>query len=534
MKPTVHQYEDKLLELAYGELPAHEASAVEAHVQGCARCSTALSEIRSVRHSMARLPQVEAPEAGLDSLFAYAEQAARRNAAGPAAAPTFWRRLVAPLAGVAALGVVAVIGWRSQEDLGIPSPGKVAAEAQSERDLRTAPAPAVAQAAPPQAPEPVAAPDPVEAELAAGALAEQKQEAAPGGEKDALAARAKAKQDADRFDDSFDEAFGAGAKNEEARVQQRYGETRPPSDGKRDLGPSMETASKLSKTRRAEPLAEAEAQSADKAAREKAGERGGAEELLANDFSNAGLRGAGVKAKPPARPSAAAPPPPAAAPEAKSEPKPVAPQAVAAAPAPQQAAPAKKSGFGMFQGESSGRVAQTDFDDAPQAVTSGSGGAVQRKSVGVPPAPKGGVAAADSAPARSEATKEQRAASPKEIEQVLASARAARSREDRSQEISFAVRALDAGAAGSQRAEALQRVCEAFDALGREDQADRYCAALLAEFPGTRAAQQIAQRRNQPQLSPRPAARKVDKRAADEASAEKAAEPAKSAPAPAY
>lgn len=524
MKPTVHQYEDKLLELAYGELPAHEASAVEAHVQGCARCSTALSEIRSVRHSMARLPQVEAPEAGLDSLFAYAEQAARRNAAGPAAAPSFWRRLVAPLAGVAALSVVAVIGWRSQEDLGIPSPGKVAAEAQSERDLRTAPAPAVAQAAPPQAAEPVATPDPAEAELAAGALAEQKQKAAPGGEKDALAARAKAKQGADRFDDSFDEAFGAGAKNEEARVQQRYGETRPPSDGKRDLGPSMETASKLSKTRRAEPLAEAEPQSADKAAREKAGDRGGAEELLANDFSNAGLRGAGVQAKPPAKP----------APEAKSEPKPVAPQAVAAAPAPQQAAPAKKSSFGMFQGESSGRVAQTDFDDAPQAVTSGSGGAVQRKSVGVPPSPKGGVAAADSAPARSEATKEQRAASPKEIEQVLASARAARSREDRSQEISFALRALDAGAAGSQRAEALQRLCEAFDALGREDQADRFCAALLAEFPGTRAAQQIAQRRNQPQLSPRPAARKVEKRAADEAPAEKAAEPAKSAPASAY
>ena len=46
MKSAAHQYEGKLLEFAYGELPQHEADAVDAHVRGCARCSQALSEIR--------------------------------------------------------------------------------------------------------------------------------------------------------------------------------------------------------------------------------------------------------------------------------------------------------------------------------------------------------------------------------------------------------------------------------------------------------------------------------------------------------
>ena len=52
MKNAAHQYEDKLLEFAYGELARPEADAVEAHVRGCAKCSQQLSEIKGVRATM--------------------------------------------------------------------------------------------------------------------------------------------------------------------------------------------------------------------------------------------------------------------------------------------------------------------------------------------------------------------------------------------------------------------------------------------------------------------------------------------------
>src|SRR3954465_3858185 len=103
MKPQTHTYEDKLLDFAYGELPPHEAKAVEAHVKGCVKCADALGSIQGVRSAMSVLPEVAAPEAGLDSLLAYAEQAARRSAAGPAPKPAWWRRLTLPLAGALAL-----------------------------------------------------------------------------------------------------------------------------------------------------------------------------------------------------------------------------------------------------------------------------------------------------------------------------------------------------------------------------------------------------------------------------------------------
>src|SRR5438105_7855966 len=116
MKPSTHQYEDKLLELAYGELPAHEASAVESHVRSCARCSEALLEIRAVRQTMQQLPRVEPSNAGLDSLYAYADQAARRNSAGPAPRATWWRRAMAPVAGVMALALIGVFAYVQKRD----------------------------------------------------------------------------------------------------------------------------------------------------------------------------------------------------------------------------------------------------------------------------------------------------------------------------------------------------------------------------------------------------------------------------------
>ncbi len=110
MKPQAHGHEDKLLELAYGELPEDEARSLEAHVQGCARCTEALDSIRGVRRTMAQLPAEPPPDDGLDSLLAYAQQAARRTQAGPAPTPRWWNRWIVAVAGVAGLVVVGSVG----------------------------------------------------------------------------------------------------------------------------------------------------------------------------------------------------------------------------------------------------------------------------------------------------------------------------------------------------------------------------------------------------------------------------------------
>ncbi|MFP2933239.1 anti-sigma factor family protein, partial [Pyxidicoccus sp. 3LG] len=70
---NLHAHEDRLLDFAYGELPVSEARVVEAHLQGCARCTQALHDIRGVRVTMSQLSPMEpAPDAGLESLLAYA------------------------------------------------------------------------------------------------------------------------------------------------------------------------------------------------------------------------------------------------------------------------------------------------------------------------------------------------------------------------------------------------------------------------------------------------------------------------------
>lgn len=145
MKTAVHQYEDKLLEFAYGELPAHEAAAVDAHVRGCPRCSEALSQIRSVRSTMSQLPMAPAPDAGLESLLAYAEQTAKRNA-DTKKKDVWWRRYLMPLASVTALMLVGVVAWRASQDFN-PDPAMIALDMQKEREKAQAPV-AVAPAAP--------------------------------------------------------------------------------------------------------------------------------------------------------------------------------------------------------------------------------------------------------------------------------------------------------------------------------------------------------------------------------------------------
>ncbi|MGZ3479231.1 MAG: zf-HC2 domain-containing protein [Myxococcaceae bacterium] len=80
MRPQVptHPDDDRLLELAYGEVPAAEARALRTHVDGCPRCRTVLDGIAEVRTAFRSIPSEPAPDRGLDSLLAYGEQAAAR------------------------------------------------------------------------------------------------------------------------------------------------------------------------------------------------------------------------------------------------------------------------------------------------------------------------------------------------------------------------------------------------------------------------------------------------------------------------
>lgn len=126
---AVHDYADRLLDLAYGELPTPQARELEAHVRGCSQCANALDDIKGVRRVMGQLPVSSEPDTGFDSLLAYAEQAARRTSAGPAPSARGLRRWLAPVFGfaaVAALGAVTFTTMLTGHDM--PSPSQVLAE----------------------------------------------------------------------------------------------------------------------------------------------------------------------------------------------------------------------------------------------------------------------------------------------------------------------------------------------------------------------------------------------------------------------
>jgi putative zinc finger protein len=149
---NAHAHEDRLLDFAYDELPLTEARAVEQHLQGCSRCAETLRGIRGVRRSMARLPQDAAPVEGLDSLLAYAQQSARRAAAGAEPAPRWWRRLMAPALSMAAVSVFGIVVLQVNRDVDLsPSLQSTpqAPPARAKAEVASAPAPS---ATPAQAP----------------------------------------------------------------------------------------------------------------------------------------------------------------------------------------------------------------------------------------------------------------------------------------------------------------------------------------------------------------------------------------------
>ncbi|MGZ6077552.1 MAG: zf-HC2 domain-containing protein, partial [Myxococcaceae bacterium] len=120
MRPQVptHPDDDRLLELAYGEVPAAEARALRTHVDGCPRCRTVLDGIAEVRTAFRSIPPEPAPDRGLDSLLAYGEQAAAR-----ARSRRGGLRILGVLSAVAALALV----WLVLP----PSNRQIAGEAQA-------------------------------------------------------------------------------------------------------------------------------------------------------------------------------------------------------------------------------------------------------------------------------------------------------------------------------------------------------------------------------------------------------------------
>jgi len=108
MNPASHHPEEKLLDYAYDELSAAESKTVEAHVRSCPQCADSLTSMKRVRQTMSQLPIVPAPSKGLDSLRAYAEQAAER-ARARANRSRGWMQWLVPVTGIAALSVVLVI-----------------------------------------------------------------------------------------------------------------------------------------------------------------------------------------------------------------------------------------------------------------------------------------------------------------------------------------------------------------------------------------------------------------------------------------
>ncbi len=453
MTTAAHQYEDKLLEFAYGELSPHEADAVDAHVKGCATCAESLVALRAVRATMAQLPMEAAPEAGLDSLLAYAEQAARRTTEAKSAG-SIWKRFLTPLVTVLALSTIGVVAWRANQEFDT-SPASAAADTklearaqrqekqkdqEAEQPAPTVPSPVVAAAPAQQEPrealaQKAAAPD--HAEPAKKTLMGKGDGATPKAMPKPLARddySNAVQRGAGASDSLFDEVQG-GAKAKDAA---------PP------------------------PPKTAEAGSLDKSLSFGLGSSG-AGGSFAGDSRGSGP-GVATESKKRAKEEQAAP-------MAEAAPMPSnAPVATPSAP-PASKKPAARGSYTLSPLSTSGRSATSTADEDTAAV------ALEKS---------------DSKMVDDEAkfTERQRAAT---RTQSLESARVASSRGDRSAEIDLLLKVLENGATGYEKAETLKRLCDAFEALGAFERADPYCDQLLNEFPNTVAAKVVTQRRNSTQ-----------------------------------
>ncbi len=432
MKPEVHQFEDKLLEFAYGELPPNEAVAVDAHVRECTRCTLSLSEISSVRTAMKQLPMEPAPEAGLESLLAYAAQHAKLNARAKVSTP-WWRRLIVPVSSVMALVVVGVLATRVQtvpDAVGAAFEGVAAKEAQVVVSSPAVPAPV--------APSVVASPKEPATAVARdeqAALAEPSRGKAEPHKKAVLAssnaAGPKAAAAASRGEADFDDALSANSpERESSRLKAKQAESAA-DFGLNQVGPGGGSGQGmgLQKTGQGGSLNDKLSEDAPT-------------HVYKNDNSDEERRQQAESKK---QEVSSAPPPPVAN------------------------KPSLSLGTRAPQPTAIGSVGTKDVrarDDTAATSGFGSTTADEKRSVG------------------------------NVLESQLANARAANTRGDSMSEIKECLGVLNSGAEGAQRAESLKRVCDAYDSMGQPDRAEPYCEALLREFGRTASAKQVALRRS--------------------------------------
>ena len=483
MKSAAHQYEDKLLEFAYGELPQHEADAVDAHVRGCDRCAQSLSEIRSVRATMAQLPIEPAPDVGLESLLAYAEQAAKRTSKP---APSIWKRFLMPLASFAALATVGVIGFRANQDFDT-SRASAAADTKLEKfvtDEKKTEAPsAPIVAAVPQLEGKEAKNAALDVLREAGGkrgdvwTSEPKDKAAPQSVTRRTAQPAKVapsdvpvgndEQVYRENDYSNAAARGGLSKAKEPAPPPPPVEKKPVSD--KDIGYGL-------------------------------GSPGSAQAQNAPQGTGSGWT------QPPRKEEAK---------KGRAEEERPAPAPIAVAPAPMPSssssyAPSAKKGTKSSLGlrlKSAGSEGASESDDSE--------GLQKSDALGVN---------------RDGKFDERKRAEART--QSLESARVSSSRGDRLSEIRLLAQVLELGATGYERVEALKRICDAYEALGEPERADPFCDSLTREFPNTAAAKAVEDRRKRVQRAPAPAPRTPAPRKALQVDESK--QPAEQSPASSY
>lgn len=462
MKPQgAHAHEDRLLDFAYGELPPTEARLVEQHVHGCSRCSEALEGIRGVRTMMSRLSREPAPDAGLESLLAYAQQSARRASAGPEPAPRWWRRLLAPVLSVAALSVFGVVVVQVNREVDLSPSLAQQKESPREKTPRGGEAPMVADtSAAPATPAP--APVPADIGKAHAEMDEELRAAMPAGAP--MPTKAPPKTGVRRAPKEDWSNMGAGsaggfpdkkvALSSDDEASAFGGPGGKASKRKRDAM-GGKTLPSTSTEQRAEPAREARLAEAEMAA-EPPAEYMAQAERYAPPESKQKIRGSASRSAPEAskdfpdedtyeqqaperaQVASAAPPPPS---PAQYQPPPAAAEPVA-----------KAEGLGFMKGEAARK---------PE----------------------------EKAPARRSSS----------IGELMKQAEVANRSGDWAQEVDFLRTALSAGVRGSQRLEVLSRLCEAEFALGRRQVAVGVCKGVMEEAPGSSAAR-MAQRRLEREL----------------------------------
>jgi Putative zinc-finger len=464
-----HAHEDRLLDFAYGELPPTEAQLVEQHVHGCSRCSEALDGIRGVRTSMSRLPLESAPDAGLESLLAYAQQSARRAAAGPEPAPRWWRRLLAPALSVAALSVFGVVVVQVNREVDLSPSLAQHKEAPREQTPPRAEKSVMADAsAAPATPAPASAPVAADVGKAHAQLDEEMRAAMPLKPMPSKAPSKKGVRSVMGEDWSNAGAGSAGgfpdkkvAQYSDDEASALDGLSTKESKRKRDVmgGGSMPSTSTVQPSKPAPEALVAEAEPAAEYASPAApqGVQYAPPEPKQTPRGSAS-RTASVASKDSAEEDA----------YEQQQQAPGRAQVASAAPPPPPPAPAQY----QPSAASAGPVAQAEGVEA------------QKNEAAPKPAER---AAARRSPS---------------IPELMNQAEVANRSGDWAQEVSFLRAALGAGVQGSQRLEVLSRLCDAEFALGRQQTAIEVCKRVVAEAPGSSAARSAQRRLDRELQSP--------------------------------